>query len=178
MLTHCPICKYDLTGLPDKHLCPECSYEFDRDSELIALDPFRPRWIRWGNAICGLAICSTLLFALLRRPDLFWFLFSGQFLCLLGTYLSLRTNRTMALVHNREVQLIRRRAICAQYSLAGAAKAELSFVEGALRLLDAQGRELNWIPLELRWSITQTIILTAAINARLAAQANIRKPST
>lgn len=73
----------------------------------------------------------------------------------------------MALVHNREVQFIRRRSIRAQYSLAGVAKVELSFVDSVIRLLDTQNMEVNRIPLKLRWSITQTIRLTAAINDRL-----------
>ena len=28
-LTKCPICRYDLTGLPANHRCPECGFEYD-----------------------------------------------------------------------------------------------------------------------------------------------------
>lgn len=28
-LTHCPVCRYDLTGLPKTHACPECGFEYD-----------------------------------------------------------------------------------------------------------------------------------------------------
>jgi hypothetical protein len=28
-LTHCPVCRYDLTGLPENHRCPECGFEYD-----------------------------------------------------------------------------------------------------------------------------------------------------
>lgn len=28
-LTHCPVCNYDLTGLPKNHRCPECGFEYD-----------------------------------------------------------------------------------------------------------------------------------------------------
>ncbi len=29
MLTHCPICNYNLHGLPQCHTCPECGFEYD-----------------------------------------------------------------------------------------------------------------------------------------------------
>lgn len=28
-LTHCPACRYDLTGLPAEHTCPECGFAYD-----------------------------------------------------------------------------------------------------------------------------------------------------
>ncbi len=38
-LSECPICSYSLKGLPDKHKCPECGADYDRDSEVIARIP-------------------------------------------------------------------------------------------------------------------------------------------
>lgn len=35
MLTHCPICTYDLSGLPQSHTCPECGFEYDRRTVVI-----------------------------------------------------------------------------------------------------------------------------------------------
>ena len=28
-ITRCPVCRYDLTGLPKHHRCPECGFEYD-----------------------------------------------------------------------------------------------------------------------------------------------------
>lgn len=28
-ITKCPVCRYDLTGLPKNHRCPECGFEYD-----------------------------------------------------------------------------------------------------------------------------------------------------
>ena len=30
-VTHCPICRYDLQGLPERHVCPECAFQFEAD---------------------------------------------------------------------------------------------------------------------------------------------------
>lgn len=28
-ITQCPVCRYDLAGLPKKHICPECGFEYE-----------------------------------------------------------------------------------------------------------------------------------------------------
>ena len=28
-ITECPVCRYNLTGLPKNHRCPECGFEYD-----------------------------------------------------------------------------------------------------------------------------------------------------
>jgi len=35
-LEHCPNCDYSLTGLPDKHRCPECGFAYDKTMEEIS----------------------------------------------------------------------------------------------------------------------------------------------
>lgn len=48
-LTHCPVCKYDLTGLPTDHRCPECGFEYE-ESMRLWVAPALPRWttvMRW-----------------------------------------------------------------------------------------------------------------------------------
>lgn len=37
-MTHCPMCRYSLEGLPRKHDCPECGFACDRDATAV-----RPR---------------------------------------------------------------------------------------------------------------------------------------
>ncbi len=39
-LTHCPACFYELAGLPRRHRCPECEFEYDETTSLV--------WI-WGK---------------------------------------------------------------------------------------------------------------------------------
>lgn len=31
----CPQCTYNLTGLPEEHVCPECGFEYDRHATII-----------------------------------------------------------------------------------------------------------------------------------------------
>lgn len=33
-ITHCPICRYDLPGLPPNHRCPECGFEYDESMRI------------------------------------------------------------------------------------------------------------------------------------------------
>lgn len=35
MLVRCPICAYSLYGLPDRHRCPECGFDYDQGMEVI-----------------------------------------------------------------------------------------------------------------------------------------------
>jgi len=35
MLIRCPLCTYSLRGLPDRHRCPECGYDYDQRMEVI-----------------------------------------------------------------------------------------------------------------------------------------------
>ena len=39
MLRRCPFCRYDLTGLPAIHTCPECGLAYDPDTSVIILNP-------------------------------------------------------------------------------------------------------------------------------------------
>jgi len=41
-LTHCPVCRYDLTGLPRNYRCPECGFEYD-GTTLVWRTPIIPR---------------------------------------------------------------------------------------------------------------------------------------
>jgi len=48
-ITHCPVCNYDLTGLPKNHHCPECGFEYD---ESTAFWDWRvPRWRLWAFGV-------------------------------------------------------------------------------------------------------------------------------
>jgi|CXWL01.1.fsa_nt_gi hypothetical protein len=33
-ITTCPVCRYDLTGLPKNHTCPECGFEYDESMRI------------------------------------------------------------------------------------------------------------------------------------------------
>lgn len=61
-LEHCPNCDYSLTGLPDKHRCPECGFAYDKTMEEIS-----NRWAKYAVAgfvlySCCYAACVPLWF--------------------------------------------------------------------------------------------------------------------
>lgn len=35
MLDRCPVCRYRLDGLPERHRCPECGFEYDKHTAVI-----------------------------------------------------------------------------------------------------------------------------------------------
>ncbi len=36
-ITKCPVCRYNLTGLPKNHTCPECGFEYDEQMRVWVL---------------------------------------------------------------------------------------------------------------------------------------------
>lgn len=45
-ITKCPICRYDLAGLPKNHTCPECGFEYDESMRIWWIKgPSRRFWI-------------------------------------------------------------------------------------------------------------------------------------
>lgn len=42
-LTRCPVCRYDLRGLPKDHRCPECGFAYDESTQVWRM-PVIPRW--------------------------------------------------------------------------------------------------------------------------------------
>ena len=38
-LERCPLCDYDLSGLPREHICPECGFEYDKETIVL------PCWV-------------------------------------------------------------------------------------------------------------------------------------
>lgn len=63
----CPRCQYDLTGLPEKHTCPECGLEYDPHAVYVRLSLHtRP----WNQVVMGVALIAAAVF--FPRPGLRW----------------------------------------------------------------------------------------------------------
>jgi hypothetical protein len=43
-ITKCPVCRYDLTGLPRNHTCPECGFEYDESMRVWFPRGKTPGW--------------------------------------------------------------------------------------------------------------------------------------
>ena len=60
-ITKCPVCRYDLTGLPTNHRCPECGFEYDETMRIwTAYGVPTWRWIIWVSLAVMLGAFSTL----------------------------------------------------------------------------------------------------------------------
>jgi hypothetical protein len=66
-LTHCPMCAYSLTGLPEDHVCPECG--FDVGAVLFHSETPPMRWpilMVWGIGV--FAVGLAFLISTPRNP--------------------------------------------------------------------------------------------------------------
>ncbi len=168
MLTHCPICKYDLTGLPDQHRCPECGYDYDRDSEVIPLES--PPSLGLKIVIFFPALNALLYFGRLlinMRADSHWIMLIAHLFILIGFASMLFSGRPHAILRPHDVQIVHRRKIIAQYSLTGVAYARTDVSGASVLLLDVNQAEVSKIPRSYRYTIDANLKLAAAINNRL-----------
>jgi hypothetical protein len=59
-ITRCPVCRYDLTGLPAKHRCPECGFIYDATTRIWRYaDPLLPAAL--GGASCVVPLGASSL---------------------------------------------------------------------------------------------------------------------
>lgn len=70
-LTHCPVCRYDLTGLPKTHACPECGFEYDESMRV---------WEAGGLELWQIMtfIASVFEFSIIAAAILVWLWFTGR----------------------------------------------------------------------------------------------------
>lgn len=171
MLTHCPICRYDLTGLPDQHRCPECGYDYDRDSEVIPLQGPAPLWLK--IVFLFMVLNALLYFGRLiinLRADSHWVMLIAHLFVLISFAVMIFSSKPFAILRPHDVQIAHRRKITAQYSLAGVAYACPDVSGAAVRLLDTQQAEVLRIPRSYHYTLAANLKLAAAINNRLQAR--------
>ena len=93
----CPLCDYDLKGLPTEHKCPECGYEYDNATIVLPCWTSKGKRTSWLTrmfllSIVGLGILALLLLSgLPTLPPLVLFLSLPiylTFLILIAYYLA------------------------------------------------------------------------------------------
>jgi len=110
-LTSCPVCEYDLTGLPEKHCCPECAFEYD-PSMRVWIEG-RPRWLEHFIAVvlytlvAGPAILSLFHVINTNKPvraHVFVFIVATLMFCL--WLVSLRFRRRLV-ISDQGIHIVR-----------------------------------------------------------------------
>ena len=162
MLTHCPICKYDLTGQPDQHRCPECGYDYDRDSYVaVMFMPIRPRVL----VFYGLMLFCAIYFYIGRGTYNILLLSLFAIVALLIQHFAML--QRIAVITPLEIQYIQGRKVIKRVPLSSTVEAYWSFVDGSIRLLDDHGSKLLERPTGRGWSGQENQRLAALINTRL-----------
>lgn len=65
-MTPCANCTYDLTGLPDAHVCPECALHYDPHMRVWSTSQQRER----RDLYYGVGLCAMWLYVTFRHPAL------------------------------------------------------------------------------------------------------------
>ena len=134
MISMCPICAYSLLGLPDDHRCPECGFEFQRDT--IVVEQARVA-IRSGAIVNPILFGAAVIGWLMGRIVL---PLVGLFATLLAVSLwRLRTPKMVFLVSSRELQLLRRGRVWARYPMTNIRDAEYSWITGEVTVMACNG---------------------------------------
>jgi hypothetical protein len=107
LLPRCPVCDYDLTGLPDEGRCPECGFEYDNSFMM-----------RYGRPIAGRATWPNMIFAALLSFGLLLFMAEyfllGPGLIVIAIAYGLWLRHSVMVAHRRPLQhqlLISRRGV-------------------------------------------------------------------
>jgi hypothetical protein len=68
-LSHCPICLYDLAGLPNNHKCPECGFAYDESMRVWTkeLSPLRAKATAILTVVCTIVFVSAVLYVGVQR---------------------------------------------------------------------------------------------------------------
>ena len=89
LIANCPLCDYDLKGLPTEHKCPECGYEYDNATIVLPCWTSKGKRISWRQrlfvvvvVVCGIS-ALLLVGGLLTLPPLVIFLGLATYLALL-----------------------------------------------------------------------------------------------
>lgn len=55
-IQHCPLCGYEIRGLPEAHTCPECGFEYDEHSVAFTV---LPRFSVSDGVLCAIVTAAT-----------------------------------------------------------------------------------------------------------------------
>ena len=143
MLARCPACNYSLTGLPDRHKCPECGFSYDKRMEVLML-ALRKQvfWI----VVCTLALLGLAAFFALRGglasiPMITYAMI--LFYPLYGFYLWKKREHDKILLWQDGLQVIRKSQQSPVYSWHDIQLAKKSVVDGYAFLLLQNGDKVK-----------------------------------
>jgi hypothetical protein len=157
------MCDYLLVGLPDRHRCPECGFEYDRAMEVIA--PKRG-WMFWGLvgtiAIWWVYTVTVAIWAF--RGAVLWA--SVLLIALLGVgmlrHVNLRSRRRVV-IWGGGVLIIGRRRRPEVFEWGRIASLRREFVNGAT-LLSPEGNKVTFIPTSFLGSAANLDAFVMAFN--------------
>jgi hypothetical protein len=132
MITHCPICRYSLEGLPDKHRCPECGFEYDKRG--IQFDP-RDRGKIKGDVWLKVVLISLVLAMAIwsgRLANLAFPLALGLFVLLRSMRFASQAEKMTTIVSPGKIEFISSRQLQVTVDLADV-HAERVMTTGAIR---------------------------------------------
>ncbi len=168
----CPNCGYSLVGLPLEHRCPECGFEYDRDSVLFA----EPRvWWKALLAINAIALVVAGVLWVWHGSLVTEGLFLLPFVLMLGGWVwHLRAKKHYILVSPKRIRVFGRGDGVESYPMLEVGGAKWDFVTGDVVLLRPDGTELTQIKRRFLASNIRSITLARTIRGFCSLRANER----
>lgn len=155
----CPICRYSLEGLPQRHRCPECGYYYTKPFAVFRRSVANWQWL----ALANLATFVAGIVLVLAEGKF-------TFLLLTGIGFIAATLRGFAVLRKvivtpEVVQIVIGSRIKRRVPIESIGECLWSSIDGSVRLLDCAGMEIGVIPRGFLWSHRKSKKLVDAINA-------------
>lgn len=168
MLEVCPACQFFLRGLPEKHVCPECGFRYDRNACHVAP-------VRMGRIVYGIA--STAMF--LTGVFLSWWETRGigplifitiGLMGMMGALWHLKKKNRFVLVSLDELRIVDFADQERVFSMSQIVDAEWSWISGSVTVTAQDKRELVVIPAGFLGSARRSRLLVLSVRQHLAAR--------
>lgn len=166
MIEHCPKCSYRTEGVPAKHPCPECGYQFDRTGDVVqdsrtgrTLGP----WVGATAIIAGVFMHTKGY----SSREVFLLLLLAGAAVIASSVFPGRTMESFILICDETVRIVDRAGREKTIPTGSIGSARWSWVDGNVYIYDQDGHKLTAIRVGFLRSHSHMQQAARLINARI-----------